>query len=141
MRPGPKLQPVASKRARAVFEPGRHGRFRDVEVPRDLPSEPDWLTDAGRQMWLDIVPRVSAARSAIELDSIALGTLANIAGACALAWRSGAVPPAAHLAELRRLSEVFGLCGHGSRVREVRTDDGPNPFAALARKSAGLPPS
>jgi len=50
------------------------------------------------------------------LDSDLLATLANLIAATAACWGAGGVPPAAHMAELRRLCEIFGLAGLASRV-------------------------
>ena len=134
MKGGHKPQTPAEKRARATFRPDRDGNRFEVVAPNALPQQPDWLTEAGRQEWLDCIGRVSTTRLATELDSALFATLCNLLGALALCWRSGDVPPAAHLVEARRLGELFGLAGPRSRVGVASADPKPNPFLKVRPK-------
>ena len=76
------------------------------------------------------------ASLASEVDSALLGTLANLQGALAAAWRAGGVPPIAAIAEHRRLCELFGIAGARSRLVVVkpRTGSDPNPFSRNGRR-------
>jgi len=137
MKPGPKTEPPSRKRARQTFQPHRHAGLAEIAAPDDLPQAPIWLTPAGREIWLDLVTRTSRTGLACELDSALLATLANLIGACAACWKAGAAPPASHLAELRRLSELFGLAGAPSRVIAGGIKSpGPNPFSRNGRRGA-----
>lgn len=116
MQRGHKPETPSTKQARGTFRPVRDAHKCEVIVPTALPQQPSWLTDAGQQEWLDAIGRVAAGRIVTEADSALFGTLCNLLGALGLAWQSGAVPPAAHLTEARRLAELFGLAGSKSRV-------------------------
>lgn len=116
MKSGRKPSAPSTKLARGTYRPSRDGSRIEVTASEDLPQAPHWLTAGGRDVWLDLVSRVERTRAACELDSDLLATLANLIAATGACWGSGAVPPAAHLAELRRLSELFGLAGVASRV-------------------------
>ena len=113
MKPGRKPASDAQKLARGTARRDRSTGMGDIVSPSDLPQQPDWLTPGGQAQWLDNIGRVSGRAG--ESDSVMFGTFCNLAAACASAWEAGAVPPAAHLAELRRLGEMFGLTGAGSR--------------------------
>jgi hypothetical protein len=137
VKPGPNPGSPREKRNRGTFKPYRHADLAHVDAPGDLPVAPPWLTPGGREAWLDLIPRLAVTKAAVEVDSVMVGTLANLIAACGDAWRSGAVPPAAHLAELRRLSELLRIGGETSRVVGLaRKGDAPNPFA-----NNGRPPS
>jgi hypothetical protein len=127
-----KLLPT-EKRARGTYAPFRDAdRVEFIEAP-SVPAEPASLTEGGRQVWLDIIPHV-AGRLAGERDSLLLGQLANLTAACNAAWASGAAPPAAHLAEVRRLCEIFGLAGRRSRMGVLPAGRAePNPFTRNGR--------
>lgn len=116
MKRGPKAETPAVKRGRGTFKPYRDAGRVEVIAPNALPVQPTWLTEAGHQEWLDQVGRVASTRLATEADSLLFATFCNLAGSLALCWQSGAVPPAAHLVEVRRLGELFGLAGPRSRV-------------------------
>ena len=116
MKGGHKPQTPAAKRARSTYRRDRDGQRFEVVTPAALPIQPDWLTEAGRDQWLDNIGRVSSTHLATETDSAMFATFCNVMGALSLCWRSGEVPPAAHLVEARRLAELFGLAGPKSRV-------------------------
>lgn len=113
MKPGRKRVPSAEKVARGTNQPCRRLPSVSVVSPSDLPQQPDWLTEGGQAQWLDNIGRVSGLAG--EADSVMFGTFCNLAAACGAAWGACDVPPAAHLAELRRLAELFGLTGPSSR--------------------------
>jgi len=99
-----------------------------------LPIQPAWLTEAGREAWLDNIGRVASAGRASELDSALLGQFMNLLGACNAAWSAGDVPPSAALTELRRFAELFGLAGAASRLEAGRPAQG-NTFAKNGRRA------
>lgn len=116
MQRGHKPETPATKRTRGTFRPVRDGHKCELVVPTMLPQQPTWLTEAGQQEWLDNIPRVATGRIVTETDSALFATLCNLWGALGQAWQAGAVPPAAHLTEARRLAELLGLAGSKSRV-------------------------
>lgn len=99
--------------------------------PGSLPIQPEWLTPAGQEIWHDDIGRVSTHRLVSESDSTLFTTYCNLQGACSLAWKAGEVPPAAHLMEVRKLAEIFGIAGGKSRVKIG--GDGPKPSNPFAR--------
>jgi hypothetical protein len=128
VQPGRKPTPPSVKRSRETFKLTRDIDKIELAVPHNLPQMPDWLTESDKEAWLDNIGRVATVGVA-ELDSALFGIYCNVLGACALAWKSGVVPPGVYLAELRRLSEFFGIAGPKSRV--LNTGDSrrePNPF-------------
>lgn len=146
-----RAEPPGMKRDRGTYRPDRDGNRMEVEVlppgsvegatafasPHGLPQQPEWLTDAGKDVWLDDVGRVSSTRLATETDSTMFATYCNIQGAIIAAWRAGDVPPASHLAEARRMAEQFGIFGRKSRVvTGGGGEDRPsNPFTNNGRRS------
>jgi hypothetical protein len=134
VRRGKKPNTPAELKARGTFRPVRHKGLVELDTATDVPVQPDWLTDAGRAAWADLLEHVIAARSATVADSAVLGTLCNLIGASAQAWQAGAVPPAAHLAEQRRLAELFRVGGAASRVGLPEGVAKDNPFLRLLRE-------
>jgi hypothetical protein len=137
VRRGKKPNTPAELKARGTFRPVRHQGLVQFEAPVDLPQQPDWLTEAGKQAWDELIEYVAAAKSATAADSALLGTLANLVGASALCWQSGSVPPASHLTEQRRLCELFRIGGAVSRVGLPQTPSEENPYLALQRRIPG----
>jgi hypothetical protein len=90
MKPGPRRNLPSTKRARGTFRPDRDAGVIELVAPDALPVMPAWLTPEGEAEWADLLPRVSAL--AAEVDSGLLGTLANLQGALAQAWRAGENP-------------------------------------------------
>jgi hypothetical protein len=110
--------------ADGTFQACRHGDLTEtlpnslVVSPSDLPIPPEWLTEAGREVWDEDIGRVSSIRMVTELDSTMFAQYCNLQGATVACWRSGEVPPAAHLNVLRLMSDAFGLYGRKSRVMQ-----------------------
>jgi hypothetical protein len=115
------------KRARGTLRPCREVGIVEIAAPDRLPMMPSWLTAEGEAEWADLLPRVAPLAS--EVDSSALGMLANLQGALAACWRSGEVPPITAIAEHRRLSELFGIAGARSRLVVGAAKSVSNPFA------------
>src|SRR5438067_2223847 len=84
--------------------------------PMSLPRQPTWLTAGGQEVWLDDIGRIAPGRLISERDSTMFGNYYNLQGAIIAAWLSGVLPPAAHMAEARRMAEQFGLFGAKSRM-------------------------
>jgi hypothetical protein len=124
----------SEKRQRGTSRPDRDGHVIEFIVePDSLPVEPEGLTEGGRSVWLDLVPHC-AGQLATARDSMLLGQLCNLVGACNTAWASGSAPPAAFLSELRKLSELFGLAGRRSRLGVLPIGKlEPNPFTRNGR--------
>lgn len=136
MKRGNKGDLPSEKAARGTLRPYRDGGKVEVIEPDALPQQPDWLTEAGRAVWLDEIGRVSAVRMAGERDSTMFAQYCNLQGAIVTAWQSGEVPPAAHLMEARKMAEQFGLFGAKSRVTAGGNggDKAGNPFARNGRR-------
>jgi hypothetical protein len=104
-----------------------------VEPEGSHAQPPDgFLTTEGELAWLDVAENAVAASAR---DGLALATLANLIGSLRACWSSGAVPPSAHLAEARRLLELFGMAGPKSRLLVPPERPEPNPFARNGRRS------
>lgn len=125
MRTGPKGSSPAEKKARGTFQPVRHADVVQIVEPTALPLQPEWLTEDGRQVWLDNIGRVSSVHGAREVDSDLFANFCNLQGAVAKVWRSGEVPPITALMETRKLMEMLRIAGPSSRV--VKIDDGTKP--------------
>ena len=108
--------PTALKRLRGTERKDRAPVAIRIAAPSDLPVRPEWLTPAGEEAWANELGRASSVGFATELDSALFGSFCNLLGAADLIWRRGEVPPVAHLAEIRKLAELFGLAGERSRV-------------------------
>lgn len=119
MRTGPKGSSPDEKRARGTFQPVRHSSQVQVVEPTALPQQPDWLTEAGSQVWLDNIGRVSSVRGAREVDSDLFGNFCNLQGAVAKAWRLNEVPPVTALMEVRKMMEMLRIAGPSSRVTKL----------------------
>ena len=147
MKRGTKPLPPAMKQERGTLQPCRDAhRFEadtltateSIATPNGLPQRPEWLTEAGYQVWLDDVGRASSHRLATESDSSMFANYCNLQGAIVRCWESGNVPPASHLMEARRMAEQFGIFGRKSRVLEgapASGGDKGNPFANNGRRS------
>ena len=117
MKRGPKPTLTLTKAARGTLQPCREAGVIELAEPESLPMQPDWLTTAGEEVWLDDMGRVAAGKLASERDSTVFANYCNLQGAILLAWRSGEVPPAAHLMEARKMAEQFGIFGAKSRLK------------------------
>ncbi len=130
MKRGPKPELPSTKAVRGTLQRCRDAGRIEVVEPDALPAKPDWLTTAGEEVWIDDIGRVSVGRLVTERDSTMFANYCNLQGAITMAWRSGEVPPAAHLMEARKMAEQFGIFGAKSRLK-VDGDGGKtsNPFA------------
>ncbi len=137
MKRGPKAELPSTKMARGTFQPCRDGGVVEIVAPDALPVQPEWLTDAGRQVWLDDIGRVAGGKLVTEADSTMFANYCNLQGAISLAWRANEVPPAAMLMEARKMQEMFGLAGAKSRVAKAGGAGGApsNPFARIGRRA------
>jgi hypothetical protein len=116
MNRGRKPEPPSTKLSRGTYRPDRDDGRVELIDGSGLPAQPDWLTAAGHEVWLDNVGRVGSGRVVTERDSTLFGNFCNLQGALILAWRAGDVPPAAYLAEARRMGELFGIAGAAEGV-------------------------
>ena len=136
MRAARKPLPPGEKQDRGTFRPCREVGTSEIVAPNALPQQPDWLTEAGRDCWLDNIGRVSATRGAAEVDSDLFANFCNLQGAITKAWRAGEVPPVTALVEARRMMEMLRIAGPSSRVVKVgdgEKSDG-NPFLKNVRR-------
>lgn len=138
MKPGRKPAAPSEKQRRGTYRRDRDGAVVEVTAADALPIQPEWLTEAGRDAWLDNIGRVSSTGKATELDSALFGQFCNLLGAVNLAWAAGDVPPISALAELRRFGELFGLAGGSSRLgtSAVKKD---NPFLVNGARNHPAP--
>lgn len=118
MQRGPKPQLPSVKELRGTFKPCRDAGKVEVIEPDSMPIQPEWLTEAGQQVWLDEIGRVADGAFATEKDSTMFATFCNLQGAITMAWQSGAIPPAGALVEARKMAEQFGLFGRKSRLQQ-----------------------
>jgi len=132
MKPGPKQQLPSVKALKGTLRNDRDGDRLEIITPDSLPVEPDFLTPGGRLVWLDNIGRIAQTRQATELDSEVVAHWCNLSAAIRDAWASGAVPPSAHLAEMRKIAEQLGLFGAKSRVGTKGAEEKKaNPFGKL----------
>ena len=137
MKRGGKALLPSEKQARGTWRPYRDGDRAEAVEPDSLPVQPDWLTEDGVQVWLDDIGRVSPDRLVTERDTTMFGTYCNLMGAIAAAWRTGGVPPAAHLKEARHMAEQFGIFGARSRLKIGHSrGSASNPFSMNGRRQS-----
>jgi hypothetical protein len=115
MQRGPKAEPPSVKAARGTLQPWRDGDRTEIVVPGDPPTMPETMAADVQAMWQEQLPRVMQA-GAVELDSELFSNYCHVAVALRKCWAGGEVPPASHLTEFRRLSELLGIAGPKSRV-------------------------
>ena len=131
MKRGTKPLAVTEKTARGTFQPARDAQTVQILQPTALPQQPDWLTEEGKNVWLDNIGRVSSVHGAVEVDTDLFANFCNLQGANVMVWRTGQVPPITALMEARKMMEMLRIAGPSSRV--VKVADGPkaagNPFA------------
>lgn len=139
MKRGRKADPPSVKAERGTLQPCRDGNRVEVIDHLGLPAKPDWLTAAGEEVWIDEIGRVAVGRFVSERDTTMFANYCNLQGAINMAWRSGEVPPAAHLMEARKMAEQFGLFGAKSRIgTKVNGGEAPsgNPFNRNGQRPA-----
>ncbi|QDO99091.1 hypothetical protein FNB15_18250 [Ferrovibrio terrae] len=136
MKGGRKPLHSAEKKARGTLRPCREPAPVGFIDQQGLPAKPAWLTAAGEDVWIDEVGRVSLNRLADRRDTTSFGNFCNLQGCINLCWQSGEVPPAAHLAEARRMAEQFGLFGARSRQNLPAAPKEENPFLAYRQRPA-----
>lgn len=136
MKRGRKPDLPSVKEARGTFQKCRDADRVEVIEPDALPSQPDWLTVAGEEIWQDDIGRVAQGKLVTERDSTMFGNYCNLQGAIVLAWRAGEVPPAAHLVEARKMAEQFGIFSAKSRMGNKGDGavGGSNPFTRNGKR-------
>lgn len=135
MKPGPKPQTAATKRARGTYRRDRdggkdagtvvaelataplHGEVMDAGA---VPAMPDYLSPAAQVIWQEELGRVMLG-GVVERDSSLFATYCELEAACRKAWKGSrgtppAPPPAAYLTELRRMRELLGIAGPRARA-------------------------
>lgn len=135
MKRGPKTLAATDKIGRATDRADRAGSIATLVAPGTLPQQPEWLTETGREVWLDNIGRVSSAHGAVELDSDLFANFCNLQGAIAAAWRLGETPPVTALMEVRKLMELLRIAGPSSRsVKIGNGEQSTNPFSGFKRR-------
>ena len=117
MKGGRKAMPPSILAARGTSQPCRTDGRTEMVEPNSLPQQPEWLTEEGREVWLDEIGRLSGSRMGTEWDSTQFANYCNLQGRINLAWRTGAPVAMSALMESRRRAEQFGLFGTKSRVK------------------------
>lgn len=135
MNRGPKAQLPSEKLAKGTYRKARDGNSVEIVEPTSLPVQPDWLSTEGEMIWQDEIGRVGAQLLATEKDSTAFANYCNLQGAIVQAYRAKEMPPAAYLAECRKLQELFGIAGARSRIQKGgSTAPAGNPFSRNGRR-------
>lgn len=109
-------------------------RLRDQATyiePAATPNMPDWLTDAGKSAWLDVIEKIVKASAGNDLDDEYIGHFCNMHGACIEAWKSGICPPVNVLREVTQMMKNLRVAGTMSRAVVVKEhmSAASNPFA------------
>jgi hypothetical protein len=142
MQRGPKPQLPATKLDNGTYQPCRDANRVELVAPDALPQQPDWLTAAGEEVWMEDIGRASQVRLLSESDTTMFANYCNLQGCIILAWRTmasgdpdAAPPPISALEHVRKLQEYFGIAGAKSRVVKVEQGGGPsgNPFSKFKR--------
>jgi hypothetical protein len=130
MKRGPKPDLPSQKLARGTFRQDIDAGKVEVIDANSMPSQPDWLTAEGEEVWMEDLGRVSNGRLVAERDSTQFANYCNLQGAINKAWRSGQCPPVAALTEVRRMAEQFGIFGAKSRLQQAgENGKTKNPFS------------
>jgi phage terminase small subunit len=136
MKPGPKALPPSDKFGRGTLKPSRDGGKQEVIVAGDPPIQPDYLTPEAVAVWQEEVGRVMAA-GVVEIDSSLCGRYCSLEALIRKAFAAGEPPPAAYLAEARRMGELMGIAGRKSRIGKVADDPSKsaNPFQRVGSRA------
>jgi hypothetical protein len=129
MQRGPKPQLPSTKFDKGTYQPCRDANRLELVAPDALPQQPDWLTAAGEEVWMDVIGSIALSKMATESDSVMLGNYCNLQGCINMAWRKLAsgdpdavAPPIVAINQVTKMQEYFGIAGAKSRV--VKIDKG-----------------
>jgi hypothetical protein len=127
---------------KGTYQPCRDHNRVELVAPDALPQQPDWLTAAGEEVWMDDIGRAAQMRLLSESDTTMFGNYCNLQGCIIQAWRAlscgdpaAAPPPISALDHVRKLQEYFGITGAKSRVVKIADKGSPtaDPYARFKR--------
>lgn len=116
MKRGNKPKTPEYKAEAGTLKKSRDGGKVTITAAGTAPVQPDFLTDAGCDVWERDAGRALSARAVDEMDSTMFAAYCNLQGEIETAWRLGRQPAAVRLQEARKMAEQFGLFGVRSRI-------------------------
>jgi hypothetical protein len=138
MKRGPKPQLPAVKIEKGTYQACRDANRVEIVAPDALPTQPDWLTAAGEEVWMDDVGRATLLS---EADTTLFGNYCNLQGCIIMAWRAVArgeegasAPPIVAINQVTKMQELLGIASAKSRVIKIEKS-GPsgNPFSKFRK--------
>ena len=128
MKPGPKPQSDAQKRAKGETRPSRMGAAQSgvavvVQFPavEKVPEPPGWMNADGQDLWRDVAPMLYAQKVLTKADLAALTHLCQLHGTIIKDFKRDVEVAASDLAQLRLYFAEFGLTP-SSRTRVPHGD-------------------
>lgn len=130
MQRGPKLKSTATKKLAGTYKECVDGQKKPlVELAKDYPIAPDWLSEPAKEFWAVDLPRVVKC-GATEVDSNMFGLYCETMATFIAEQKSGVPSNAAFRSELRKQMEMLGIAGPKARLSRVTDSVSPaNPFA------------
>ncbi len=114
MRPGPKSKSTEAKIVAGTYRPSRDGDRVSYATSTPSPVMPDYLSAAAKAIWREEIPRLVHG-GAGEPDSSLFARYCAAEAISRSMLKKGELPVAALLSELRKMGELLGLAGAGSR--------------------------
>lgn len=133
MQNGRRLKSPESKKLAGTFTKHRDANTAPiVEVVRDHPVAPDWMTEGGKAVWKSDFERV-VATGTVSVDANFFAVYCETMATYIAALKAGSPPNAAYLSELRKQMFELSIAGPKSRLAKLAGDPGKstNPFAAF----------
>jgi phage terminase small subunit len=122
MQRGPKPISPTRKKLAGTFKPCVDDATAPiVQLVKDIPVAPDWLTDGAKAVWADDLARVVAC-GATSVDSNMFGLYCTSMADFIASVKLGEPANAAFRSELRKQMEMLCIAGAKSRLARISTD-------------------
>jgi len=122
MQRGKKLTDPQRKKLAGTFKQCVDGATTTIStIPRDIPHQPDWMSEAGKAVWAADLEKVIAT----GLTSVDAGAFALYCETMAVfiqSVRDGQPVNAAYRSELRKQMELLSIAGAKSRLAKIGQD-------------------
>ena len=139
MQRGKKLTDPQRKKLAGTFKQCVDGRTTTIAaVERDIPIQPDWMSEAGRAVWAADLEKV-VATGATSIDAGAFALFCETMAVFIQSVREGAPMNAAYRSELRKQMELLSIAGAKSRLAKIAQDGAvkASPFSVRPRYRGG----
>ncbi|ATP18558.1 hypothetical protein [Sphingobium yanoikuyae] len=119
MRPGKKLTDPQRKKLAGTFKQCVDGATTAISaVLRDIPVQPDWMSEAGKEVWAADLEKVMAT-GLTGVDAGAFALYCETMAVFIQSVRAGQPVNAAYRSELRKQMELLSIAGAKSRLAKI----------------------